>query len=61
MQQHMTLPEVMKGLRVSRGTALRMIGRGDLVGTKTHDSQQGRWRITVESYEAFVRPEKQVG
>lgn len=60
-EEHMTLPEVAAALRVERHTVARMIGRGDLEGTKTKDTKQGHWRITTASYKRFTAPKKAAG
>lgn len=51
---YLTLLEVCEGLRISRGTALRMLQDGRLKGIKTAPSKQGRWRVTEDSYREFL-------
>lgn len=57
-KEHMKLPEVARRLGVDRHTVARMLGRGDLKGTKTTDTPQGHWLITTASYDEFVKPKE---
>lgn len=51
----LTVKEFCTRLRISRGTARRIIRDGLVEAVKTTNTQQGRVRIPVASYEAYLQ------
>jgi excisionase family DNA binding protein len=54
---YLTVKEASARLRISRLTVIRALKAGRLKGFKTSPGRTGQWRITEESYNAYVSGE----
>ena len=50
----LSVPEACEHLRISRTTLTKLLAEGEIEGHRTGDSLKSRWRISIESINAYI-------